>query len=93
MPLSYQFKDQYEKPIALDLIDKEICQDFHLSCDENNFSLMFMTITMIGDFATSTGKFCLHDFEKAIQLINVDNDTRYKILKYIYGKYYYCSWR
>jgi hypothetical protein len=51
MPISYQFQDRSGVAVELNQIDLEICKDFSIPFSESNYSLLFMTITMIGDFA------------------------------------------
>lgn len=45
---------------------------------------------MIGDYSCKSGSFNLDDFHIAIK--NMDNENKYKIMKYIFGKYIYKCW-
>jgi hypothetical protein len=93
MPISYQFQDRSGVAVELNHIDLEICKDFSIPFSESNYSLLFMTMTMIGDFANRSGKFEMDEFDAAIRKCEFSEDDRWKILKYINGKYIYKSWR
>ena len=94
MPIYYQFKDHAGNIINLDIIDDEICKEFSIPCTSTSYSFMFDIITMIGDYANRrTGRFIMKDFDEAIKKCGYDDETRWKILKYVQGKYNYSSWR
>lgn len=93
MPISYQFKDKDGNLVLLDKIDEEICEEFDIPCSQTSYSVMFLVATSIGDLATRSGKFKMEDFNEAIRICNYDEDKRWKLLKYIHGKYTYHSWR
>lgn len=93
MPIYYQFQNHLGVPINLDIIDNEICQDFDIVCSSISYSYMFDIITLIGDYSTKTGYFNLDDFNEAIHKCEYDENNRWKILKYLNGKYKYSSWR
>lgn len=93
MPISYQFKDKDGVPVALDKVDEEVCQDFGIPCSTSDYSIMFMVITSVGDYAVRSGQFKMEDFDHAIEICHYDEEKRWKILKYVHGKYYYDSWR
>jgi hypothetical protein len=91
MPIHYQFIDSETKQtVALDKIDEEICKDFEQNCNPKHFSLMYQTISMIGDYSCRTGEFKLDDFNYATS--EFEEDKKYKIMKYIFGKYIYKCW-
>jgi hypothetical protein len=94
MPIYYRFTDRIGNIINLDGIDKEICEEFSIPYSSANYSFMFDIITMIGDYSNrTTGRFIMEDFDDAVKKCGYDDDTRWKILKYIQGKYQYSSWR
>jgi hypothetical protein len=93
MPVSYHFKDKDGVRVALDKIDEEVCQDFQIPCSATDYSIMFMVITSIGDYAVRSGAFKMDDFNEAVKKCEYDDEKRWKILKYVHGKYYYDSWR
>lgn len=93
MPISYQFKDKDGIPVLLDKIDQEICEEFEIPCNATNYSVMFMVTTSVGDFSTRSGEFKMEDFDEAIRICEYDDEKRWKLLKYINGKYTYHSWR
>lgn len=93
MPISYNFKDKDGNVVELNTIDREVCKDFNLQYNDSTYSMIFMAITNIGDFATRDGQFKMEHFDSAIIRCNIDEDNRWKILKYVHGKYFYSSWR
>lgn len=93
MPISYHFKNKDGVRVLLTTIDEEVCQDFQIPCSASDYSIMFMVITSVGDYATRSGHFRMTDFDEAIKKCDYDDETRWKILKYVYGKYIYESWR
>lgn len=94
MPIYFKFTDAITgSPIQLDIIDKEICSEFDEPCNEHSYSLMFQVITGIGDYSTASGVFSIESFDDAIRKCSIDADRRWKILKFIHGKYIYSSWR
>lgn len=91
MPLNYQFLDSETKSsVALNTIDEEICKDFNIKCDANIFSIQYQLISMIGDYSCKSGSFNLDDFNYATKDMN--EEQKFKIMKYIFGKYIYKSW-
>jgi len=93
MPISFIFKDRNGTKISIAEIDKEICNDFNAKCNDLHYSAMLMAITNIGDFSTKSGEFRMEDFNEAMSLCGISEDDRWKMLKYIQGKYNYYSWR
>lgn len=94
MPIYFKFTDPTtEQAIPLDVIDNEICKDFDEPCLDHSYSIMFQLITGIGDYATASGVFSMAAFDEAIEKCSIDADRRWKILKFIRGKYNYSSWR
>lgn len=94
MPVYFRFTDATTgEAVALDRIDQEICIEFDEPCPKNSYSIMFQVITGIGDYSTISGNFSMDDFNDAIQKCGIDPERRWKILKFIYGKYLYSSWR
>jgi len=93
MPISYQFKDTSGNPVLLDTIDREVCDDFGTPYSTTHYSHAMIMITYVGDYAVRSGNFKMEDFEGAIQKCGYDDEKRWKMLKYIYGKYFYHSWR
>lgn len=94
MPIYFKFTDATTgEPVQLDMIDKEICDEFDEPFSEHSYSLMFQVITGIGDYATASGAFSMDKFDDAIRKCSFDADKRWKTLKFIHGKYNYSSWR
>jgi len=93
MPISYEFRDKDNQRVLLDTIDKEVCEEFKTQYSAANYSVMFMTITSIGDIANRSGTFNMDDFNEAIRICGYDEQTRWKILRFVNGTYVYHSWR
>lgn len=91
MPISYQFINSFTmEPVALALVDEEICKEMNIPSDPERYSFLFQAITMVGDCVYKDG-----NDEKAFREVMKDlpEEVYHMYKKFLNGKYMYKCWR
>lgn len=93
MPVYYHFKTLDGKTVELATVDELLCQKFSHPCSPTQYSMLFNMLTVAGDYAVRTGKFCQDDFDTIMKKSEMTPEQVAIFQDFIHGTYFYHSWR